>query len=187
MGTAAGHLDIRKYPNRRYYDATNSRHLTLEEIRNLIHQGCDITVTESASGMDITPQVLTQIILEFETPKLATFSVPLLLRMIRANDELLREFTAKYFDQALQAYLQYQTQMAERFREAQQLTSPFAAWTQAMTAPFAAGFNPRPTPASNPAPTKNPQGINDALAELRSQVAELQEELRKAKSKAGKR
>jgi polyhydroxyalkanoate synthesis repressor PhaR len=187
MDTAGKHLDIRKYPNRRYYDATNSRHLTLEEIRNLIHQGYDITVTESSSGVDITAQVLTQIILEFETPKLATFSVPLLLRMIRANDELLREFTSKYFDQALQAYLQYQAQMAERFREAQQLTSPFAAWTQAMTAPFTAGFKPPSTHASSPPAGEKPQDINHALDELRRQVSELQDELKKAKSKPGKR
>ena len=29
-------LEIKKYANRRYYDATHSRHLTLEEIRALI-------------------------------------------------------------------------------------------------------------------------------------------------------
>ena len=28
-------LEIRKYPNRRFYDATRSRHVTLEDIRDL--------------------------------------------------------------------------------------------------------------------------------------------------------
>ena len=50
-------LDIRKYPNRRYYDATHSKHLTLEEIRSLISEGYDIKVTDSKSGADITAQV----------------------------------------------------------------------------------------------------------------------------------
>ena len=50
---AGKHLDIRKYPNRRYYDATRSRHLTLPEIRNLIRDGYDVTVTDSRSGADI--------------------------------------------------------------------------------------------------------------------------------------
>ncbi len=40
-------LEIKKYANRRYYDATHSRHLTLEEIRALILQGFDIRVTDA--------------------------------------------------------------------------------------------------------------------------------------------
>src|SRR5205823_3540835 len=52
-------LEIKKYPNRRYYDATHSRHLTLEEIRSLIQQGYDIRVTDAKSSADITAQVLT--------------------------------------------------------------------------------------------------------------------------------
>ena len=37
-------LELKKYPNRRYYDATHSRHLTLDEIQSLIQQGYDIQV-----------------------------------------------------------------------------------------------------------------------------------------------
>src|SRR5690242_10711594 len=62
-------LEIKKYPNRRYYDATHSRHLTLEEIRALIQQGYDIQVVDARTSADITAQVLTQIILELDTGK----------------------------------------------------------------------------------------------------------------------
>ena len=104
------YLDIRKYPNRRYYDTTHSRHLTLEEIRNLIGDGYDIKVTDSKTGADITAQVLTQIILELETPKIASFPVALLLRMIRSNDQVVRDFVETYFNQAFKAYSEYQKQ-----------------------------------------------------------------------------
>ena len=70
-------LEIKKYPNRRYYDATHSRHLTLEEIHTLIQQGYDLRVTDAKAGADITAQVLTQMILELDTPKLASLPVPL--------------------------------------------------------------------------------------------------------------
>ena len=73
------HLDIRKYPNRRYYDATHSKHLTLDQIRDLVRDGYDIKVTDSKTGADITAQLLTQIILELETPKLDTFPVAMLV------------------------------------------------------------------------------------------------------------
>ncbi|HZV34316.1 MAG TPA: polyhydroxyalkanoate synthesis regulator DNA-binding domain-containing protein, partial [Verrucomicrobiae bacterium] len=54
-------LDIRKYPNRRYYDVTRSQHLTLEDIRELVREGHDIRVTDSKTSADITPKVLAQI------------------------------------------------------------------------------------------------------------------------------
>jgi len=84
-------LEIKKYSNRRYYDATHSRHLTLDEIRNLIQQGYDIKVTDAKTSADITAQVLTQIILELDTPKLDSLPVPLLVRLIRMNDQLVKD------------------------------------------------------------------------------------------------
>src|SRR5678809_1065930 len=118
-------LEIKKYPNRRYYDATHSRHLTLEEIRSLIQQGYDITVTDAKTGADITAQVLTQIILELETAKLDSFPVPLLVRLIRTNDQLTKDFIDKYFNQALKSFLDYQEQVEQQVRKAHGLPASF--------------------------------------------------------------
>src|SRR5215471_6306670 len=106
-------LEIKKYPNRRYYDATHSRHLTLEEIRTLIQQGYDLQVHDAKTSADITAQVLTQIILELDTPKLDSLPVPLLVRIIRMNDQLVKDFVEKYFNQALNSFLEYQQQVEE--------------------------------------------------------------------------
>ena len=57
-------IQIKKYPNRRYYDTSNSRHVTLQEMHDLIVSGKDICVTDSRNGDDITNLVLTQILLE---------------------------------------------------------------------------------------------------------------------------
>src|SRR5678810_390946 len=102
--TTARKLEIKKYPNRRYYDATHSRHLTLEEIRSLIQQGYDIRVIAAKTSADITAQVLTQLILELDTPKLDSLPVPLLVRLIRMNDQLVKDFIEKYFNQALKSF-----------------------------------------------------------------------------------
>src|SRR6266568_6404790 len=85
-------LETKKYPNRRYYDATHSRHLTLDEIRSLIQQGYDIRVLDARTSADITAQVLTQLILELDTTKLDSLPIPLLLRLIRMNDQLIKDF-----------------------------------------------------------------------------------------------
>src|SRR6266581_3752027 len=141
--TTAKKLEIKKYPNRRYYDATHSRHLTLEEIRSLIQQGYDIRVIDAKTSADITAQVLVQIILELDTPKLDSLPVPLLVRLIRMNDQLVKDFIEKYFNQALKSFLDYQQQVEEQIRRTHGLPPVFpsvAAWTKAMFEPFASVF-----------------------------------------------
>src|SRR5215471_16716958 len=134
-------LEIKKYPNRRYYDATHSRHLTLEEIRALIQQGYDIKVTDAKTGADITGQVLTQIILELDTPKLDSLPVPLLVRLIRMNDQLVKDFIEKYFNQALKSFFDYQRKLEDQIRQSHGLPPVFpsvSAWTKAMLEPLSA-------------------------------------------------
>jgi len=57
---------IRKYANRRLYDATASRHVTNDDIRRLIAGGERVKVIDDRSGEDLTRTVLLQIIAEQE-------------------------------------------------------------------------------------------------------------------------
>ena len=173
MNVSAKRLDIRKYPNRRYYDSTHSRHLTLEEIRSLVQQGYDIKVTDSKSGADITAQVLTQIVLELETPKIQSFPVALLLRLIRTNDQLVRDFLETYFSQAFGAYLEYHRQMEERLRHMQTLPGPFSplAWTQALLTPLGVEKSDKLSSTQTSTPSDSNR---DEVAELRRVIGELQ-------------
>lgn len=99
-----GPVQIRKYPNRRYYNTRASQHITLKEICDLVRDGNDIRVTDSRSGEDITGLVLTQILLELESPKLAFFPPSLLQHLIRINTGFLDNFTESYFRQAFAAF-----------------------------------------------------------------------------------
>ena|SRR6266446_4619066 len=179
-------LQIKKYPNRRYYDATHSRHLTLEEIRALIQQGYDIRVIDARSSADITAQVLTQIILELDTPKLDSLPVPLLVRLIRVNDQLVKDFIEKYFNQALKSFLDYQQQVEDQIRRTHGLPTVFpsvSAWTKAMLQPFASAFDAR---GSEPPPPPAPEDdLRQIIRDLQNQVAELKQKKRSAKPRTG--
>ncbi len=173
-------LEIKKYPNRRYYDATHSRHLTLDEIRSLIQQGYDLRVVDAKTSADITAQVLTQIILELDTPKLDSLPVPLLVRIIRVNDQLVKDFVEKYFNQALKSFLDYQQQVEEQIRRAHGLPSVFpsmSAWTKAMLEPFASAFSSHPlgnsTGTAPDQPPSDPAQLQRLVKELQAEVAEL--------------
>lgn len=178
-------LEIKKYPNRRYYDATHSRHLTLDEIRALVQQGYDLKIVDAKTSADITGQVLTQIILELDTPKLDSFPVPLLVRIIRMNDQLVKDFVEKYFNQALQSFLDYQQQVEEQIRRTHGLPSVFpsvSAWTKAMLQPFAAAFSGEPA-----SPAGSSAGGTPTEAELQQQVRDLQAQVASLKRTPGRK
>src|SRR5215831_2554725 len=170
--SAVKKLEIKKYPNRRYYDATHSRHLTLEEIRALIQQGYDLHVIDARTEADITAQVLTQIILELDTPKLDSLPVPLLVRLIRMNDRLVKDFIEKYFNQALQSFLDYQQRVEEQLRQAHGLPSGIplvTAWTKAVLEPLTSAMGQSRSEA-----TAAPQEpVHSKASELEQTVRDL--------------
>ena len=190
---AAKRLELKKYPNRRYYDATHSRHLTLDEIQSLIQQGYDIQVTDAKTGADITAQVLTQIILELDTTKLNSFPVPLLVRVIRMNDQLVKDFIDKYFNQALKSFFDYQQQVEEQIRRAHGLPPVFpsvSAWTKAVLQPFASAFSGATGEQSAEPPPAPEQPATDELQQLvrdlQAQVAELKKRPASRKGRTAK-
>jgi polyhydroxyalkanoate synthesis repressor PhaR len=187
-------LEIKKYANRRYYDATHSRHLTLEEIRALIQQGYDLSVVDAKTCADITAQVLTQLILELDTSKIDSLPVPLLVRIIRMNDQLVKDFIEKYFNQALQSFLEYQRRLEEQIRQAHGLPSTLplvSAWTKAMLEPFSSAFANRSAGAGpTPQPTAPPERVAEleqTVRTLQGQLVKLQRQVLRQAKRAGKK
>ena len=179
-------LRIRKYPNRRYYDSTRSRHLTLEELYAAVRDGYEISVTDSKTGQDITAKVLAQIIIDLDPPKLGVFPVPLLHRLLRANEQLVQDFTQKYFNQALEAFLDSQRKFEQSMRHALGLRAPVptvADWTRMMWGPFnpaaATGEGGATHPGNNAS-----AGEDQTVDELRKQVADLQKQLNRKPPRA---
>ena len=57
---------LKKYPNRRLYDMTDSKYVTVEDVRKLIVRGESIEVIDSRDESDLTRSVLLQILAEQE-------------------------------------------------------------------------------------------------------------------------
>jgi hypothetical protein len=62
---AQKHL-IKKYANRKLYDTQTSRYITLEGISRLVREGHDIQVVDRDTGRDLTPLILSQIVVSEE-------------------------------------------------------------------------------------------------------------------------
>src|SRR6516225_6835400 len=148
-------LEIRKYRNRRYYDSTRSRHLSLQQIHKLVIEGYDIRVLDAKTNEDITSKVLTQILLDYEPVKLEMFSNELLTRAIRVNERLLKDFVDVYFRQAFEAFCRSQKQVDQMLRQTHHLTSVLPAATSSAAnllqpwMPLSAFLPSKPAPAES--------------------------------------
>jgi polyhydroxyalkanoate synthesis repressor PhaR len=171
-------IEIRKYSNRRFYDATHSRHLTLEEIYRLVKSGQEVRVTDNRTSSDITAKVLTQIILDLDAPKLELFPAPFLAEIIRVNDQLVKGFYEKFFHQALRAFLNFQRALESQISDHGPFPAifpPMAHWTQPLVNPFGFGHttpeNTRSEPPPSPPDSATLSDLQRRIAELQTQVA----------------
>ncbi len=118
---------IRKYANRRLYDATDSRHVTLDDIRKMIGSGERVQVVEDKSGEDVTRAILLQIIAsqeQFGTPVLST---SLLEAIIRFYGNPVQEMLTRYLEQSIGTLLrQQQLMQAEMTRVLESPMAPVA-------------------------------------------------------------
>ncbi len=58
---------IRKYANRRLYDTSGSRYVTLDDVARIVGAGERVRVLAAGSGADLTRQVLAQIVFDGES------------------------------------------------------------------------------------------------------------------------
>lgn len=175
-------LRIKKYSNRRFYDATRSCHVTLADLHELIRAGHELVIVDSKTNEDITHQVLTQILLEREAPKLEIFPTNILHQIIRTQQQLLGSVLEQFFQQALASYRASQERWASFLSNtlgAPPPTSPNPLeWTRSLIDAWTPRMTPN-TPPGPPSATSDPAAADTAaeLRQLRAQVAALTERL----------
>jgi polyhydroxyalkanoate synthesis repressor PhaR len=96
---------IKKYGNRRLYDAEASRYVTLGEVAGKIRKGAEVRVVDAKTGADLTQPTLAQVILEDRNAG-QLLPIPLLHQLIRMGDDALADFLGRYVTRALELYLQ---------------------------------------------------------------------------------
>jgi polyhydroxyalkanoate synthesis repressor PhaR len=110
---------IRKYENRRLYDATNSRYVNLEDLAQMVRGGDEVQVLDAKTNEDITRTVLTQIIMEDSKGGQPGLPLELLRQLILAGDTARHQFLEWYLKSAMDAYQKVSTGMEERWRDLQ--------------------------------------------------------------------
>ena len=99
---------IKKYANRRLYDASQSRHITLDDIRNLVMGGVRVKVIEDKTNEDITRLILLQVIADQEQFGRPILSTVLLETLIRFYGNSLQTFLSDYLEKSVATFVHEQ-------------------------------------------------------------------------------
>jgi polyhydroxyalkanoate synthesis repressor PhaR len=98
---------IKKYANRRLYDAAQKKFLNLEDLRELVRAGHSIRV-EDADGRDVTRQILLQVIAECEDEGQSLLSTETLHALTRFYGDVMQNAFGRYLDESVRTFLQQQ-------------------------------------------------------------------------------
>lgn len=83
---------VKRYSNRKLYDASDRRQITLDGIAQLVRGGDDVKVVDNDSGEDITTVILTEILLEREREAEGPYSKSVLTGLVRAGTATFEQF-----------------------------------------------------------------------------------------------
>lgn len=111
-----GQVIIKKYSNRRLYDSTNKRYVTLEDISELIREGNEVKVIDSQSGADISKVILIQVVLESEKNKEDILPASFLHMLIKYGNKVAKDYFENYFLMMFQPYLSVQDNFKKNMR-----------------------------------------------------------------------
>jgi polyhydroxyalkanoate synthesis repressor PhaR len=99
---------IKKYANRRLYDASQSRHITLDDVRNMVIAGERLKVIEDKTNEDITRLILLQVIADQEQFGRPILSTPVLEALIRFYGNSLQSFLSAYLETSVETFMRQQ-------------------------------------------------------------------------------
>lgn len=86
---------IKRYGNRKLYDTSESRYITLDEIARLVRSGNDVKVIDNENGDDLTAITFAQIILEEEKRRSSLISLGLLRELVQHGEDTLAEIRTR--------------------------------------------------------------------------------------------
>src|SRR5213079_1604894 len=85
---------VKRYGNRKLYDTSESRYVTLDEIGRWVKAGEDVKIVENDTGEDLTAVTFAQIILEEERKKSGLLSLRVLRELIQHGENALQGIAA---------------------------------------------------------------------------------------------
>ena len=183
---------IKKYANRRLYNTASSSYVTLDHLAEMVRDGVDFVVYDAKTNEDLTRSVLTQIIFDEENNgQQGLLPLQFLRQLIRFYGDSMQALLPSYLEMSLDGFARQRERLHREFAGAfggaealdrfqEQVRQNLQLFDRAMKmfSPFAyvRGDDEDKPPAPPPAAGA---GSDEALAQLKAQVEEMQRQIEK--------
>lgn len=107
---------IKRYQNRKLYDTSSSRYVTLDDIAGLIREGEDVQIVDNRNHEDLTSVTLTQIIFEQEKKKKSLLPLHTLRNIIQSGGEKIVDFVQSSIESGVSS-ISHAREEAEKYIE----------------------------------------------------------------------
>lgn len=87
---------IKKYANRKMYDTTDKRYISMTQLADLIKSGEEITVVDNRTGEDLTAAVVSQLIGREKKDSDKIVSSRVLMQLLRKGSGTLTDYAKRY-------------------------------------------------------------------------------------------
>lgn len=181
-----GQVIIKKYSNRRLYDSTNKKYVTLDDIAALIREGNEVKVIDSQTGADISKVILIQVVLESEKNKEDILPVSFLHMLIKYGNKVAKDFFENYFLMMFQPYFSVQENFKKNMMLWQEMgwfppgvklpTTPEMMNSFAAPGELAPSREEAPAEKGVPQTAKEVEYLMEKIKELEKKVKSLDEE-----------
>lgn len=176
-------LLIKRYASRRLYNTETSDYVTLEDIAGFIRAGREVQIVDLKSGDDLTRQYLLQIVAEHESKGENVLPISVLTDLVRSYTTNVQSVVPQFLAASFEMLREGQSKMMENLSAFPMAGMPgFEAMRKQQEAfmksmisgmPGWASSGPQKEDDADPVPSK------DDLAQIKKQLAELQQKLSK--------
>jgi polyhydroxyalkanoate synthesis repressor PhaR len=87
---------IKKYANRKLYDMTDKRYISLDRLSELIKAGEEVSIIDNTTGEDITSAIVSQLLARGKKGEQAEVPTSVLIQLLRKGSGTLVDYAKKY-------------------------------------------------------------------------------------------
>lgn len=104
---------IKKYPGRRLYDTQESKYIAFEDVKKLMQDGYQLKIIDLKTGLDLTRNILLQIIINQENSFNPVFTTETLKSIIRFYGNSMQTIMASQLEESVKLLFSIQAVATE--------------------------------------------------------------------------
>lgn len=174
-------LLIKRYASRRLYNTETSDYVTLDDIAAFIRDGREVQIIDLKTGDDLTRQYLLQIIAEHESRGENMLPINVLTDLVRSYTTQAQSVVPQFLATSFEMLREGQSKMVENMSSMNPMAAMQAqqeAFMKAMTGGMA-NWPSSTAPSSSDKSDEAEEPEEEALDDIKKQLAELQDKLSK--------